>query len=95
MLFLISAFGLNFPIFLISTKVVNVFHTDARGFGMLSSIMAIGTLSSILLAVGGGVAEWRYGIWIRLFTGRRTGRVALIIIGAAALTLRLPLPPIA
>ena len=41
--------GLNFPIF-ISTMAVNVFHADARGFGLLSSIMAIGTISGALLA---------------------------------------------
>jgi MFS family permease len=49
MLFLIGTFGLNFPIF-ISTMAVSVFHTDARGFGLLSSIMAIGTMSGALLA---------------------------------------------
>src|ERR1039457_2646959 len=47
MLFLIGTFGLNFPIF-ISTMAVNVFHTDARGFGLLSSIMAIGTLEEFI-----------------------------------------------
>jgi MFS family permease len=51
MLFLIGTFGLNFPIF-ISTMAVGVFHTDARGFGLLSSIMAIGTMSGALLAAG-------------------------------------------
>jgi MFS family permease len=51
MLFLIGAFGLNFPIF-ISTMAVNVFHSDARGFGLLSSIMAAGTLSGALFAAG-------------------------------------------
>ena len=45
MLFLIGTFGFNFPVF-ISTMAVNVFHTDARGFGLLSSIMAIGTMSA-------------------------------------------------
>jgi MFS family permease len=49
MLFLIGTFGLNFPIF-VSTMAVNVFHTDARGFGLLSSIMAAGTLSGALFA---------------------------------------------
>jgi MFS family permease len=49
MLFLIGTFGLNFPIF-ISTMAVNVFHSDARGFGLLSSIMAVGTLSGALFA---------------------------------------------
>ena len=51
MLFLIGTFGLNFPIF-ISTMAVNVFHSDARGFGLLSSIMAVGTLSGALFAAG-------------------------------------------
>jgi MFS family permease len=49
MLLLIGTFVLNFPIF-ISTMAVSVFHTDARGFGLLSSIMAIGTVSGALLA---------------------------------------------
>ena len=49
MLFLIGTFGLNFPIF-ISTMAVNVFHADARGFGLLSSIMAVGTITGALLA---------------------------------------------
>ena len=51
MLFLIGTFGFNFPIF-ISTMAVNVFETDARGFGLLSSIMAIGTISGALIAAG-------------------------------------------
>jgi MFS family permease len=49
MLFLIGTFGLNFPIF-ISTMAVGVFHADASGFGLLSSIMAIGTMSGALIA---------------------------------------------
>jgi len=51
MLFLIGTFGLNFPIF-ISTMAVSVFHTDASGYGLLSSIMAVGTVSGALLAAG-------------------------------------------
>ena len=51
MLFLIGTFGLNFPIFT-STMAVRVFHADARGFGLLSSIMAVGTLSGALIAAG-------------------------------------------
>jgi hypothetical protein len=53
MLFLIGTFALNFRIF-ISTMAVSVFHTDARGFGLLSSTMAIGTMSGALLAAGRG-----------------------------------------
>ena len=44
MLFLIGTFGFNFPIF-ISTMAVRVFHAGARGFGVLSSVMAVGTLA--------------------------------------------------
>jgi MFS family permease len=49
MLFLIATFGLNFPIF-ISTMSVTVFHCDARGYGLLSSSMALGTIIGALLA---------------------------------------------
>lgn len=51
MLFLIGTSGLYFSIF-ISTMAVKVFHADARGFGLLSSMMAIGMISGALLAVG-------------------------------------------
>ena len=51
MLFLIGTFGLNFSIF-ISTMAVRVFHTDARGYGLLSSIMAVGTIGGAVLAAG-------------------------------------------
>ena len=53
MLFLVGTFGLNFPIF-ISTMAVGVFHTDARGYGLLSSIMAIGTMAGALLGARRG-----------------------------------------
>lgn len=49
MLFLIGTLGLNFPIF-ISTMAVSVFHTDAQGYGLLSSSMAIGTVAGALLS---------------------------------------------
>ncbi|MGL4302585.1 MAG: MFS transporter [Sphingomonas sp.] len=51
MLLLIGTFGLNFPIF-ISTMAVGVFHADARAYGLLSSIMAIGTVAGALLSAG-------------------------------------------
>jgi MFS family permease len=51
MLFLIGTFGFNFPIF-ISTMAVEVFHSDARAFGLLSSIMAVGAISGSLFAAG-------------------------------------------
>ncbi|MBS74542.1 MFS transporter [Variovorax sp.] len=49
MLFLIGTFGLNFPIF-ISTMSVTVFHAGAHQYGLLSSIMAIGSVVGALLA---------------------------------------------
>jgi len=51
MLFFVCTFGLNFPIF-ISTMSVRVFHADARGYGLLSSAMALGTIAGALLAAG-------------------------------------------
>jgi MFS family permease len=49
MLFLIGTFGLNFPIF-ISTMSVTVFHQGASRYGLLSSIMAVGSVTGALLA---------------------------------------------
>ena len=51
MLFFFSTFGLNFPIF-IAAMAVRVFHADARGYGLLSSAMALGTIAGALLAAG-------------------------------------------
>jgi len=96
MLFLIGTFGLNFPIF-ISTMAVNVFHTDARGFGLLSSIMAIGTIAGSLLA---GASRPRFGLLLAgagvFGIGCTLGAIApgywwfaaaLVIVGVAVLTL--------
>jgi len=49
MLFLIGTFGLNFPIF-ISTMSVTTFHAGASEYGVLSSTMAIGSVTGALLA---------------------------------------------
>jgi MFS family permease len=49
MLFFIGTFGLNFPIF-ISTMAVTVFHAGASRYGLLSSIMAVGSVAGALLA---------------------------------------------
>ncbi len=51
MLFLIGTFGLNFPIF-ISTMSVKIFHGGANQYGLLTSVMAVGTLAGALLAAG-------------------------------------------
>ncbi len=96
MLFLIGTFGLNFPIF-ISTMAVNIFHTDARGFGLLSSIMAVGTMGGALLAAGRDTPKFRtlllgcgiFGIGCTLAAfapGYWWFAAALGVIGAAALT---------
>ncbi len=96
MLFLIGTFGLNFPIF-ISTMAVNVFHSDARGFGLLSSIMAVGTLCGALFAAGrrktnmasllAGAAVFGLGCTLAaLAPGYWWFGAALTIIGAAGLT---------
>ncbi|MGN7799865.1 MFS transporter [Leifsonia sp. 22587] len=49
MVFLIGTFGLNFPIF-ISTMSVTVFHQGAGEYGLLSSIMAVGSVVGALLS---------------------------------------------
>ena len=51
MLFLIGTFGMNFSIY-ISTMAVTVFHAGAGQYGLLSSMMAIGTVTGALLAAG-------------------------------------------
>ena len=96
MLFLIGTFGLNFPIF-ISTMAVSVFHTDARGYGLLSSIMAIGTVAGALLAAGRdrprftslliGVAIFGLGCTLAAIAPSYwLFAGALVVIGVAALT---------
>jgi MFS family permease len=96
MLFLIGTFGFNFPIF-ISTMAVNVFHADARGFGLLSSLMAVGTLAGSLFAASRmkptmasllmGTVVFGLGCGLAaLSPGYWWFAGALMIIGGAALT---------
>lgn len=49
MLLLVGTFGLNFPIF-IATMSVRVFHAGAGQYGLLTSIMAIGSVVGALLS---------------------------------------------
>ena len=49
MLLVVNTLGLNLPIF-ISTMAVGVFHKGAGEFGLLTSIMAIGSVAGALLA---------------------------------------------
>ncbi|HWE28472.1 MAG TPA: MFS transporter, partial [Polyangia bacterium] len=51
MLFFVGTFGLNFPIF-ISTMAVTVFHAGAGQFGLLTSMMAAGSVTGALMAAG-------------------------------------------
>ena len=96
MLFLIGTFGLNLPIF-ISTMAVKVFGADARAFGLLSSMTAIGTISGALLAAGRDKPGWRtlmlssgvFGIGCTLAAfspGYWWFAAALAVIGMAILT---------
>jgi MFS family permease len=48
MVFLIGAFGMNFPIF--ASTMALEFHRNADGYGLLSSILAIGSLAGALMA---------------------------------------------
>jgi MFS family permease len=96
MLFLIGTFGLNFPIF-VSTMAVKVFHSDAGGYGLLSSIMAVGTLSGALFGAGRDKPRFLYLLYGSAVFGLGFVLAAiapnywlfaatLVIIGAAALT---------
>ena len=96
MLFLIGTFGLNFPIF-ISTMAVTVFHAGAGQYGLLSSILAIGTIAGSLLAASRAkphislllAASGVFGLGCALAAIAPNYWLfggALIIIGVAALT---------
>ena len=96
MLFLIGTFGLNFPIF-IATMAVGVFHADARGYGLLWSVMAIGTVAGALHAASRsgvgfatllvGAAVFSLGCTLAAIAPNYWAfAAALAVIGAAALT---------
>ncbi|WP_213955374.1 MFS transporter [Variovorax sp. dw_954] len=61
MLFLVATFGLNFPIF-ISTMSVGAFHGGPGQYGLLSSTMAIGSVTGALLAARR--AKPRFGLLV-------------------------------
>ncbi len=76
---------------------VGAFHTDARGFGLLSSMMAIGTISGALLAASreqprfisllSGSAIFGLGCTLAaLAPSYWLFAAALVVIGVAALT---------
>ncbi len=96
MLFLIGTFGMNFSIF-ISTMAVTAFHAGAETFGLLSSMMAVGTISGALLAAGRerpriellliGSAMFAVGCTLAaLMPNYWLFGLALVVIGVSALT---------
>jgi MFS family permease len=97
MLMLIGTFGVNFPIF-ISTMSVTVFHAGAAQFGILTSIMAIGSLAGAILAAKRGdpriglliasAAIFGFGFALAaIMPNYWLFGLALIIIGVSAQTL--------
>ncbi len=96
MLFLIGTFGLNFPIF-ISTMSVTVFHAGASQYGVLSSIMALGSVAGALLAARrerphiaillAGAAVFGFGCALSAITPNYwLFGMALVLIGVSAQT---------
>src|SRR5277367_544328 len=96
MLFLIGTFGLNFPIF-ISTMTVSVFHAGAGHYGLLTSLMAVGSVTGALLAAGrekprialllAGAAIFGLGCALAaIMPNYWLFGLALVVIGAAAQT---------
>jgi MFS family permease len=59
MFFLIGTFGLNYPIF-ISTMAVREFHKGVGQFGLLTSILAVGSVSGALLSAGRSAPRLRH-----------------------------------
>lgn len=60
MVFLLGAFGMNFPIF--ASTMALEFGRDADGFGLLSSVLAIGSLAGALLSARRDKARLRVAI---------------------------------
>jgi MFS family permease len=94
MMFLFGTFGLNFPIY-ISTMAVSVFHQGPGGFGLLTSFMAVGSVSGALVAareakprVGlilGGTTCFGVGLTVAaLAPSYLTFGLALALVGVAA-----------
>ena len=97
MLFLVATFGLNFPIF-ISTMSVSAFHGGASQYGLLSSTMAVGSVTGALLAARRarprfglllvGSAVFGFGCLAAALMPHVIGfGMALIVTGVAAQTL--------
>lgn len=96
MLFLIGTFGLNFPIF-ISTMAVSVFHEGAGKFGVLTSCMAVGSVTGALLSARRAsprvallvVASLAFGVGLGLASlapSYAFFAAALVVVGVSAQT---------
>ena len=97
MLFLVGTFGMNFSIY-ISTMAVTAFHVGAGKYGLLSSMMAIGTVTGALLAAGRerprlellvpGTAVFGLGCGLTAITPNYwLFGLMLVVIGVSALTI--------
>jgi MFS family permease len=96
MLLLLGTFGFNFAIY-ISTMSVTVFHGDASQYGLLTSAMAMGTMSGALLSarrpfpgmVLMAVSAAAFGVTLAVaavMPGPVLFAVVLYFVGLAALT---------
>jgi len=96
MLFLLGTFGYNFAIF-ISTMSVTEFHGDASQYGLLTSAMAVGTMTGALLSarrpVPGmvlmSVSAGGFGVTLAVaavMPGPYLFAVMLFLVGLASLT---------
>lgn len=96
MLALISTFGFNFAIF-VSTMSVTVFDGDASQYGLLTSAMALGTMSGALLSarrpmpgmvlMGGSAAAFGLATAVAaVMPSPWTFALVLVFVGLAALT---------
>jgi predicted MFS family arabinose efflux permease len=96
MIFLIGTFGINFPIF-IATMSVSVFHVGADRFGLLTSIMACGSVAGALMAarrerpgvglLAGGAAVFGAGFALAsVMPDYWLFGLALVVIGVSAQT---------
>lgn len=61
-LFVVTTLGFNFNIFT-ATMASVVFHKDASGFGLLSSVIAIGSVTGALMAARRETPRLRYVFW--------------------------------
>jgi MFS family permease len=96
MFFLVGTFGLNFPIF-ISTMSVSVFHGGPGQYGLLTSMMAIGSVAGALLSARrakprmvllvSGAAIFGVGLAVAaIMPSYGLFGMALVVVGVAAQT---------